>query len=117
MNNNNNQIEASNSTSRKTTKFFSLTYHQRLDNELKKILKSNDIKIASKPNYTNRSVFKKIKRKTNILNENNTVYEIKCVGNERERCNLSYIGTSMRKFPKEFRNIKRINYTKGKLQH
>lgn len=90
---NTNTIE-SNTTQNK--KFFSLTYHNNLDKEIKKILANDEIKIASKPNDTNRKLFKKIKSKTTV-DEYAVTYEIKCLGNQNENCKASYVGTTMRR--------------------
>lgn len=95
--------------------FYSVPYIPRLTEtkSLKGIIKDKTTTIAHKSNKTTRHLFNKNKSKLDKLKQNNVVYEIKCNGNEKERCDLVYIGTTKRILGKRIKEH-RTDVMKGK---
>lgn len=85
-------------TQQKEKNFYSVPYIPRLTETktLKSIIQEETTTITHKSNKTTRELYTNNKTKTEKLKTNNIVYEIKCRGNEREQCNLVYIGTTKR---------------------
>jgi len=79
-------------------KFCTFTYNKKLleNRGLLHSLIDEDTRVAYKSATTIRKLFTNNKDKVDIAQQNNIVYQVKCNGSERDRCNLSYIGTSKR---------------------
>lgn len=79
--------------------FYSVPYIPKLTEgrTLKNIIKDDKAIIAHKSNVTLGHLFTNKKTKLDKLKIDNVVYEIKCDGNERDRCNKLYIGTTKRR--------------------
>lgn len=82
-------------------RFFSLTYipHLTDNNTLNKTIPLDREKttFAHKANNTLSSMFTKTKPPTQKTDHHNVVYQIPCKGNDNNKCNMVYIGTTKRK--------------------
>ena len=75
-------------------KHFSIKYIAGLTN--KQITTNNNMIPAYKANKTLNTIFTNTKSTINKLQQNNVVYEIKCLGNNEQQCEKVYIGTTKR---------------------
>lgn len=78
--------------------FYSVPFIPKLTESktLKGIINNDNIAVAHKSNITLRHLFTKKKTKIDKLKTDNVVYELTCVGNERDQCNKVYVGTTKR---------------------
>ena len=63
---------------------------------LKQVIDTSNIIPAYKPNKTLNAIFTNTKSKIDKLQQNNVVYEIKCLGSAEQQCGRIYIGTTKR---------------------
>lgn len=63
---------------------------------LKTIINSENTTIAYKSNETLRGIFARKTTTTDKLKQENVVYEVTCKGNNTEKCNKVYVGTTKR---------------------
>ena len=96
--------------------FYSVPYIPKLTETktMKRMLTEETATIAHKSNMTLRHLFTNNKTKLDKLKSDNVVYEIKCDGNERESCNLVYIGTTKRMLGTRI-NEHKTDIEKGKV--
>ncbi|XP_067647979.1 uncharacterized protein, partial [Eurosta solidaginis] len=82
-----------------TTKYKSMLYIPGFSDRLKgsDIYDKENIKIAHKPAYTTNIFYNNMKSKVALLDKNNIVYKITCAGNENDKCNKEYVGTTKNK--------------------
>ncbi|XP_067632954.1 uncharacterized protein [Eurosta solidaginis] len=82
-----------------TTKYKSMLYIPGFSDRLKgsDIYDKENIKIAHKPGYTTNIFYNNMKSKVALLDKNNIVYKITCAGNENDKCNKEYVGTTKNK--------------------
>ncbi|XP_073814251.1 uncharacterized protein, partial [Musca autumnalis] len=64
--------------------------------QLRKIIPNNNVSFAYKPNSTLNAIFTNTKAPIDKQQQNNVVYQIKCKGNNNDKCNQIYIGTTKR---------------------
>lgn len=78
--------------------FASLPYIPTLINRknVRNIINSDTLKIASRPNQTLNRLFNTQKTKTNKQKQHSVVYQLQCKGNNRQQCNKIYIGQTKR---------------------
>lgn len=78
--------------------FYSVPFIPRLteNKTLRSMIENDKIAVAYKSNNTLRHLFTNKKTKLDKLSINNVVYEVTCVGNERDQCNKVYVGTTKR---------------------
>lgn len=78
--------------------FYSVPYIPKLTESktLESMINDEKIKITHKSNVTLRTLFTCNKTKIDKMKIDNVVYEVKCDGNERERCEKVYVGTTKR---------------------
>ncbi|XP_065362086.1 uncharacterized protein LOC135955655 [Calliphora vicina] len=96
--------------------FYSVPFIPKLTETktMKRMITEKTTTIAYKSNMTLRHLFTNNKTKIDKLKSDNVVYEIKCDGNERERCNLVYIGTTKRMLGTRV-NEHKTDIEKGKI--
>lgn len=108
------------------TKFYSVPFIPKLTelNTLKNTFckkKTKTTTIAYKSNKTLRHIFTSNRKKADKLMMDNVVYEIKCAGNEREKCDMVYIGTTKRMLGTRIKehksDVKNNKETTGLAQH
>ncbi|XP_070066125.1 uncharacterized protein [Drosophila virilis] len=77
----------------------SLIYVPRLSERLTNsdCYNKQDIKVAHKPTNTLQKFFNKIKSKIPMIEKSNVVYQIPCGGDNNNKCNSVYIGTTKSK--------------------
>ena len=63
---------------------------------LKQVIDTSNIIPAYKPNKTLNAIFTNTKSKIDKLQQNNVVYEIKCLGSGEQQCGRIYIETTKR---------------------
>ena len=103
--------------------YCSIRYISGLTNKqnLKNILNNDTIIPAYKPNKTLNTVFTNTKSKIDKLQQNNLVYEIKCLGNNEQQCGKVYIGTTKRSLETRIKehdtDIKKQKETTALAQH
>lgn len=80
-------------------KFKSLTYVPGFSERLEKskIFDTNNYKMAHKTTHTLGRLFSKTKDRIDKFDISNIVYKIPCRGNDRESCNMVYVGTTKNK--------------------
>lgn len=79
-------------------RFFSVHYIPGLTDtrQLRTTIDQQNICFSYKPNTTLSSLFTNIKTPIEKQQQNNVIYEVQCKGNDKEQCNLIYIGTTKR---------------------
>ena len=103
--------------------YCSIRYISGLTNKqnLKNIFNNDTIIPAYKPNKTLNTVFTNTKSKIDKLQQNNLVYEIKCLGNNEQQCGKVYIGTTKRSLETRIKehdtDIKKQKETTALAQH
>ena len=104
-------------------KYCSIRYIPGLTNKhnLKEIINTNNIIPAYKPNKTLNAIFTNTKSKIDKLQQNNIVYDIKCLGNTEQQCGRIYIGTTKRSLETRIKeheaDIKKQRETTALAQH
>lgn len=94
----NNRNNKNNNEPSEEINFYSVPYVPKLTETktMKHMINDETAILAHKSNQTIRQLFTRNKTKQDILKIANTVYEIKCEGNENEKCDKVYVGTSKR---------------------
>lgn len=89
-----------NNTDGNHKRFFKINYTPKITDykSLKEMFNNscNNIKFALKPTNTLRQIYSNTKDKIEKEKRSNVVYEIPCKGNDREKCDQIYIGTTKR---------------------
>lgn len=103
--------------------FYSVPYIPKLTEAktMKHMINDEKATVAHKSNQTLRQLFKRDKTRQDILTIDNVVYEIECDGNDRERCNKVYVGTTKRmlgtRIAEHKADINKERETTGLAQH
>lgn len=83
-----------NSNTQTQTKIFKkITYIPKLTNKIESILKTDELRFASRPHLKlNNNIFINMKDKIETVDSSNVVYKISCDGDGQNSCNKSYVG-------------------------
>lgn len=98
-----------NTSDTQKTIFTSIPYIPTLTNRknLRNIINNDALKIASRPNQTLNRLFNTQKTKTNKQKQHSVVYQLQCIGNNKQQCNKIYIGQTKRQLDIRMKEHKR----------